>query len=161
MLKLPKLKTMIKIKLSRTIDGRIRNATVSKTPSNKYFVSLLVEQTDSFGVSQDNEIGIDLGIKDFAITSNGEKYRIDKKHIKKLEKKLKRVQRKFARTKLRSNNHEKMRIKLAIQYEKITNFKNDFFHKLSRKLVNENQVIAVESLKVSNMLKILHGVVLY
>lgn len=153
MLKLPKLKTMVKIKQSRTIDGKIRNATVSKTPSNKYFVSLLVEQADNFGISQDNEIGIDLGIKDFAILSNGEKYQIDKKYIKKLEKKLKRLQRRFARTKLRSNNHEKVRIKLAIQYEKITNFKNDFFHKLSRKLVNENQVIAVENLKVSNMLK--------
>ena len=74
-------------------------------------------------------------------------------HIKKLEKKLKRLQKQFSRTMPKSQNHEKRRIKLAIQYEKITNFKNDFFHKLSRKLVDENQVIAIESLKIKNMVK--------
>ena len=81
------------------------------------------------------------------------KYNMDTKHIKKLEKKLKRLQRKFSRTMSKSKNHEKRRIKLAIQYEKITNFKNDFFHKLSRKLVDENQVIAIENLKIKNMVK--------
>ena len=90
-LRLPKLKTLVEIRQSRFFNGIIKNATVLKTPSNKYFVSLLVEQADSFGVSQDNEIGIDLGIKDFAILSNGEKYQIDKKHINKLEKRLKKI----------------------------------------------------------------------
>ena len=132
-LRLPKLKTLVKIKQSRFFSGKIKNATVSKTPSNKYFVSLLVEQTDSFGVSQDNEVGIDLGIKDFAILSNGEKYQIDKKHINKLEKRLKRLQKQFSRTMFKSCNHEKKRIKLATQYEKITNFKNDFFPKAFNK----------------------------
>ena len=152
-LRLPKLKTLIKVKQSRYFDGIIKSATVSKTPSNKYFVSLLVEEADAFGTSLANEVGIDLGIKDFAILSNGMKYNMDTKHIKKLEKKLKRLQRKFSRTMSKSKNHEKRRIKLAIQYEKITNFKNDFFHKLSRKLVDENQVIAIESLKIKNMVK--------
>ena len=152
-LRLPKLKTLIKVKQSRYFDGIIKSATVSKTPSNKYFVSLLVEEADAFGTSLANEVGIDLGIKDFAILSNGMKYNMDVKHIKKLEKKLKRLQKQFSRTMPKSCNHEKKRIKLAIQYEKITNFKDDFFHKLSRKLVNENQVIAIESLKIKNMVK--------
>ena len=152
-LRLPKLKTFVKIKQSRTFTGKIKNATISKTPSNKYFVSLLVEEEDAFGTSKSNEVGIDLGIKDFAITSNGTKYNMDIKHIKKLEKKLKRLQKQFSRTMPKSQNHEKQRIKLAIQYEKITNFKNDFFHKLSRKLVDENQVIAIESLRIKNMVK--------
>ena len=152
-LRLPKLKTFVKVKQSRIFEGKIKNATISKTPSNKYFVSLLVEEEDAFGTSKSNEVGIDLGIKDFAILSNGTKYNMDIKHIKKLEKKLKRLQRKFSRTMPKSKNHEKRRIKLAIQYEKITNFKNDFFQKLSRKLVNENQVIAIESLKIKNMVK--------
>ena len=152
-LHLPKLKTLVKIKQSRAFIGKIKNATISKTPSNKYFVSLLVEEEDVFGTSKPNEIGIDLGIKDFAILSNGTKYNIDTKHIKKLEKKLKRLQRKFSRTMPKSKNHEKRRIKVAIQYEKITNFKSDFFHKLSRKLVDENQVIAIESLRIKNMVK--------
>ena len=152
-LRLPKLKTLVKIRQSRAFTGKIKNATVSKTPSNKYFVSLLVEEEDVFGASKPNEIGIDLGIKDFAILSNGIKYHLNTQHIKKLENKLKRLQKQFSRTMLKSQNHEKRRIKLAIQYEKITNFKDDFFHKLSRKLVDENQVIAIESLKIKNMVK--------
>jgi putative transposase len=151
-LRLPKL-GLVRFSQSRFFNGIIKNATVSKTPSNKYFVSLLVEQEDTYGVSQANEVGIDLGIKDFAILSNGTKYHMDTKHIKQLEKKLKRLQKQFSRTMPKSQNHEKRRIKLAIQYEKITNFKNDFFHKLSRKLVDENQVIAIESLKIKNMVK--------
>ena len=152
-LRLPKLKTLVKIRQSRFFSGKIKNATVSKTPSNKYFVSLLVEEEDVFGTSKSNEVGIDLGIKDFAILSNCTKYHIDTKHIKKLEKKLKRLQRKFSRTMPKSKNHEKRRIKLAVQYEKITNFKDDYFKKLSRKLVDENQVIAIESLRIKNMVK--------
>jgi len=151
-LRLPKL-GLVRFSQSRFFKGKIKNATVSKTPSNKYFVSLFVEQEDNFGTSQANEVGIDLGIKDFAITSNGIKYHLNTQHIKKLEKKLKRLQKQFSRTMPKSQNHEKRRIKLAIQYEKIINFKNDFFHKLSRKLVDENQVISIESLKIKNMVK--------
>lgn len=152
-LRLPKLKTLVKIKQSRVFAGKIKNATISKTPSNKYFVSLLVEEEDVFGTSKSNEAGIDLGIKDFAILSNGTKCNMDIKYIKNLENKLKRLQKQFSRTMPKSQNHEKRRIKVAIQYEKITNFKNDFFQKLSTKLVDENQVIAIENLRIKNMVK--------
>jgi len=151
-LRLPKL-GLVRFSQSRAFNGIIKNATVSKTPSNKYFVSLLVEQEDCFGVSQANEVGIDLGIKDFAICSDGTKYRYDEQKLKKLNKKLKKLQRKFARTQNKSQNHEKMRVKVARQYEKISNIKTDFLHKLSTKLVNENQVISIETLRIKNMLK--------
>ena len=109
-LRLPKLKTLVKVRQSRFFNGIVKNATISKTPSNKYFVSLLVEKEDAFGTSKSNEVGIDLGIKGFAILSNGAKYNMDIKHIKKLEKKLKRLQRKFSRTMPKSKNHEKRRV---------------------------------------------------
>ena len=151
-LHLPKL-GLVRFSQSRYFDGIIKNATVLKTPSNKYFVSLLVEEKDSFGISQANKVGIDLGIKDFAICSNGMKYHYDEQKLKKLNKKLKKLQRKFSRTQNKSQNHEKMRIKVARQYERISNIKTDFLHKLSTKLVNENQVISIETLKIKNMLK--------
>ena len=90
-LRLPKL-GLVRFSQSRFFEGKIKNATVSKTPSNKYFVSLFVEQEDNFGTSQANEVGIDVGIKNFAICSNGTKYHYDEKKIKKLERKLKRLQ---------------------------------------------------------------------
>lgn len=151
-LRLPKL-GLVRFSQSRFFDGKIKNATVSKTPSNKYFVSLLVEEEDVFGTSQANEVGIDIGIKDFAICSDGKKYNYDFEKVKRFDKKLKRLQRKFARTVKKSQNHEKMRVKVARQYERIHNIKIDFFQKLSTKLVNENQVIVIESLKIKNMLK--------
>lgn len=152
-LRLPKLKTPVKVRQSRFFNGIIKNATVSKTPSNKYFVSLLVEQEDNFGTSQANKVGIDVGIKYFAICSNGTKYHYDEKKIKKLERKLKKLQKKFVKTMKKSQNHEKLRVKVARQYEKIHNVKIDFLQKLSTKLINENQVIAIEGLKIKNMIK--------
>lgn len=151
-LRLPKL-GLVRFSQSRFFKGKIKNATVSKTPSNKYFVSLLIEQEDNFGTSQANEVGIDVGIKYFAICSNGTKYHYDEKKIKKLERKLKKLQKKFAKTMKKSQNHEKLRVKVARQYEKIHNVKIDFLQKLSTKLVNENQVIAIEGLKIKNMIK--------
>lgn len=151
-LRLPKL-GLVRFSQSRFFKGKIKNATVSKTPSNKYFVSLLIEQEDNFSTSQANEVGIDVGIKYFAICSNGTKYHYDEKKIKKLERKLKKLQKKFAKTMKKSQNHEKLRVKVARQYEKIHNVKIDFLQKLSTKLVNENQVIAIEGLKIKNMIK--------
>ena len=151
-LRLPKL-GLVRFSQSRFFKGKIKNATVSKTPSNKYFVSLLVEQEDNFGTSQANEVGIDVGIKYFTICSNGTKYHYDEKKIKKLERKLKKLQKKFVKTMKKSQNHEKLRVKVARQYEKIHNVKIDFLQKLSTKLVNENQVIAIEGLKIKNMIK--------
>ena len=149
--KLPKLK-MVKAKQPREFEGQIKSATISQMPSGKYFVSILVEEEQVELPKVEKSIGIDLGIKDLVITSDGEK--IDNlKLIKKYENKLVRQQRKLAHKQKGSKNREKQRIKVAKIYEKIANTRNDYLHKISHKLINENQVIVSEDLSVSNMVK--------
>lgn len=150
-IKLPKLK-WIKAKISRTFDGKIKSATVSQVPSGKYFVSILVEEEQVKLSKLEKCVGIDLGIKDLAITSDGEKFD-NLKLIKKYEDKLAKEQRKLVHKQKGSNNREKQRIRVAKIHEKIANARNDYLHKISRKLINENQVIVSEYLSVSNMVK--------
>lgn len=150
-IKLPKLK-WIKAKISRTFDGKIKSATVSQAPSGKYFVSILVEEEQAKLPKAEKSVGIDLGIKDLVITSDGEKFD-NLKLIKKYEEKLSREQRKLAHKQKGSKNREKQRIKVAKIHEKIANARKDYLHKISRKLINENQVIVSEDLSVSNMVK--------
>lgn len=150
-IKLPKLK-WIKAKISRTFDGRIKSVTVSQTASGKYFVSILVEEERIELPKSEKSVGIDLGIKDLVITSDGKKSD-NLKLIKKYEDKLAREQRKLAHKQKGSKNREKQRIKVAKIHEKIANARNDYLHKISRKLINENQVIVSEDLSVSNMVK--------
>ena len=150
-IKLPKLK-WIKAKLHRGFVGIIKSAIVSQTPSGKYFVSVLVD-CENFQMKPTNAaIGIDLGIKDLVITSNGDKFE-NPKALCKYERKLTKEQRRLARKQLGSNNRNKQRIKVARLYEKITNIRIDNLHKISHKLIQENQLIASEDLKISNMVK--------
>ena len=143
---------MVKFIQSRDIHGRILNATITKTASNKYFISFCVELEDNFTESLLNKIGIDVGIKHFYTDSNG--ITIDSpKPLHKFAKKLAKEQRKLTRKLPKSSNREKQRIKVARVYKNISNIRNDFLHKLSTKLVNENQVIAIENLQIANMLK--------
>lgn len=150
-IKLPKLK-WIKAKISKKFNGKIKSATISQEPSDKYFVSILVETEHIPIESTGCMIGIDLGIKDLLITSDSEKF--DNIHtIKKYEKKLAREQRRLAHKVKGSNNYNKQRIKVAKIYEKIKNIRIDNLHKISHKLISENQVIISEDLAVSNMVK--------
>ena len=150
-IKLPKLK-WINAKVHRQFIGTVKSATVSQTPSGKYFVSILVDcenfQMKPTGVM----VGIDLGIKDLLITSDGDKFE-NPKALYKYEKKLMKEQRKLAKKKISSNNRNKQRIKVARLNEKITNIRKDNLHKISHKLIQENQLIVSENLKVSNMVK--------
>lgn len=151
-IKLPKL-GWVKIKLSQDISGRIVNATITKTCSGKYFVSVCCTDVEIRRFEQaEFNIGIDFGIKEFAIGSNGEVFR-NPKYLSKLEKKLKREQRKLSKKKKNSRNRNKQRIKLNRVHEKITNRRNDFLQKLSTKLIRENQIICIEDLAVKNMVK--------
>ena len=97
-------------------------------------------------------VGIDLGIKDLLITSDGDKFE-NPKTLYKYEKKLAKEQRKLAKKKISSNNRNKQRIKVAKIYEKITNIREDYLHKISHKLIQDNQLIVSENLKISNMVK--------
>ena len=151
-IKIPKLKTMIKIKEHRKFTGVIKSCTISKTPSNKYYISMLVDTENKTLPKVNKKIGVDVGLKEFAICSDG--YRVDNpKYLRKSEKRLKKLQKDLSRKQKGSNNRNKTRLKVAKLHEKIANQRKDFLHKLSTKLIRENQSIAIEDLTVSNMMK--------
>lgn len=150
-IKLPKLGWIQFIK-SREIKGKIQNVTISKTNTNKYFVSICCETDIQKLPEASSKIGIDVGIKTFCNISNGEVIE-NPKHLKNLEKQLKRAQRQLASKQKGSNNYKKTKLRIAQIHEKIANQRNDFLHKLSTRLINENQVIYLEDLKIKNMVK--------
>lgn len=150
-IKLPKI-GLVRVKKHRDFDGLIKSVTISKNPSGNYYVSVLVdcEEQEKLPKSE-NEIGIDLGIKEFAITSNGEMIE-NPKYLRKSEQKLRKLQKNLSRCQKGSKNREKRRIKVAKQHEKIANQRKDFLHKLSKQIICENQTVVLESLKVKNMM---------
>lgn len=151
-LHIPKIRDGIKIVVHRPLEGKILNGTISKTADERYFISITVEKEICKLPEKTNKIGIDLGIKDFAVISDGSK--ISNPHFKKKEvNKLKKLQRALSRKSKDSHRREKCRVKLAKLNTSITNRKNDFLYKLSSKLINENQVICLESLNVKGMVK--------
>ena len=148
---LPKLGA-VKAKVSRSFDGRILNATVSKTPTGKYFVSLCVEEELVPKPNAGGVIGIDVGLSEFYTDSNGNV--VDNpKTLRKFERKLRREQRSLSRKQKGSAGRAKQRIRVAAVHEKIYNARMDFLHKESLRLVSENQVIAVEDLNVKGMVR--------
>lgn len=151
-IKLPKLK-WVKARGIRCFDGRIKSATISQSASGKYYCSVLVEQESYEPFTKTNRnVGIDLGIKDFAITSDGGKTS-NPKHFAKSEKKLAKLQRQLSRKSSGSNNRNKARIKVARMWDKITNQRTDFLQKLSTELICKYDVICLEDLNVAGMVK--------
>jgi len=146
----------IKIILHRELKGAIKQATISKTPTGKYFVSILVDTNTKFPkkapIKESTTIGIDLGIKDFAITSNGEVSE-NPKYLRNSMQRLKVLQRRASKKQKGSSNRKKANLRVSLLHEKITNQRKDFQHKLSSKLISENQTVALESLKIKNMVK--------
>ena len=149
-LKLPKL-GFVKVKQSMEV-GHINNVTVERTPTGKYFAVLNVDFEPMQLEPADAVIGLDVGIKAFATDSNGNTIP-NHKYLEKAQRKLRREQRKLSRKVKGSANRNKQRKRVAAVHEKITNQRNDFLQKLSTILINENQIICVEDLKVSNMVK--------
>ena len=150
-IKLPKL-GWVKVKNSFGKIGTIHSVTVRKTPSGKYYISILADFEPDALPSTVSKIGVDVGIKDFCVLSDGTVVP-NPKFLKKKETKLRREQRKLSRKMKGSNNYNKQRIKVAKVHEQVTNQKKDFLQKLTTALVNENQVICVEHLNVKGMLK--------
>lgn len=150
-IKLPLL-GIVRCKGLRKLDGLISKATISRTPSRKYYVSVLytVEAEETAPVT--GEVGLDVGIKDFAVDSNKVHYE-NPKYLKKSMDKLRREQRRLSRKKPGSKNFEKQCVKVGRVHEYISNQRSDHHHKLSRKLVDENQIIAVESLNIKGMVR--------
>ena len=151
-IKIPKLKSKIKIVLHRQFKGLIKSATISKTPSNQYYISILVDTENIQLPKNDNKIGIDLGVKEFAICSNGDRFE-NPKNLRKYEKRLAKLQKDLSRKQKGSNNRYKARLRVAKLHQKIANKRKDFLHKLSTKIISENQVIVLEDLKVKNMMQ--------
>ena len=148
---IPKFKEGIDIVLHREIKGTIKSATISVTPTGKYFVSILadtnIEIPSKAPIKENTTVGIDLGIKDFAITSDGEVFD-NPKNLRKAQSKLKYVQRKYSK-----NKGKRTKKRLALLHEKVVNKRKDFLHKTSTKLIRENQTICLEDLAVNNMVK--------
>ena len=146
-----KCKTPIKVKWSRALPSQPTSVTISMTPSGKYYVSFICEyspvQTSGTGTE-----GIDLGIKDLAFLASGEAISNPKYYIK-AQKQLKKLQRRLAKKTKGSKNRNKARIKVAKLYEKISNQRLDYIHKLTTRLVRENQTLCIEDLNVSGMSK--------
>ena len=151
-IKLPKL-GMVKTKNKLMPSGRILNATISQEPSGKYYVSLCCTDVDIPILEKiDNSIGLDLGIKEFCITSDGEAIE-NPKYLKKSLNKLAKLQRKLSRKAKGSSNRNKARIKVARLQEHIANQRKDFLQKLSTEIIKNNNVICIEDLQVKNMIK--------
>lgn len=151
-IKLPKL-GMVKTKNKLIPQGRILNATVSQEPSGKYYVSICCIDVDITTLENTNNyIGLDLGIKEFCITSDGEMIE-NPKYLKKSLDKLAKLQRELSRKSKGSSNRNKARIKVARLQEHIANQRKDFLHKLSTKMIKCNDVICIEDLQVKNMIK--------
>ena len=151
-IKLPKLKSPVKIRQHRSFEGVIKSCTISKAPSGKYHISILVETEIQKLPASDMRVGIDVGIKDFAVLSNGEAYK-NPKHLRKSEKRLAKLQRDLSRKQIGSSNRNKARIKVAKLHEKIANQRMDFLHKKSTEIIRKNQAIVIEDLKVKNLMK--------
>jgi putative transposase len=152
-LKIPKIGDL-KAKLHRTFEGKLKTVTISMSKTGKYYASLLFDDglPELVIRSEGKAIGIDVGLVHFAITSDGSKFD-NPKPLRKREKNLKRKQQKLSRKQKGSKRRAKARRIVARVHERIANTRKDFHHKLSRKLVNENQVIIVENLAVKNLVK--------
>ncbi|MGO5332980.1 IS200/IS605 family element RNA-guided endonuclease TnpB [Enterococcus cecorum] len=161
-IKVPKLKSLVRIKLHRQPKGMIKSATISRHSSGKYYISLLCKEEINELPKTNSAIGIDLGITDFAILSDGQK--IDNNRFtSKMEKKLKREQRKLSRRALlakqkginlfEAKNYQKQKRKVARLHEKVMNQRTDFLNKLSTEIIKNHDIICIEDLNVKGMLR--------
>ena len=160
-IKLPKL-GLVKFANSRQIKGRIINATVRRNPSGKHFVSILCEEEIQPLPKANSPIGIDLGITDFAILSDGQKVD-NNRFTSKMEKKLKQEQRKLSKRALlakqrgdnlsEAKNYQKQKIKVAKLHERVANQRNDFLNKLSTEIIKNHDIICIEDLNTKGMLR--------
>jgi len=151
--KLPKIGE-IKAVLHRKFEGELKTATVSRTCKGQYYISILVEDGKKLPekqvFSESTTVGIDIGIKDFAVLSTGEKIE-NPKYLANSLQRLKVLQKRIPRKQKGSKNRTKAKQRLAVLHDKITNQRNDFQNKLSFRLISENQTIALETLNVKGM----------
>lgn len=149
---LPKFKDGIKVNVHRKVNGEIGKCTLTRTAIGKYFVSLTSEELYQPKEKTGKVCGIDLGLKDFVITSDGLKFK-NNRYTKKYERQLAKTQKHRSRKQKGSNSYERQRLKVARIYEKMTNSRMDNLHKVSNYLVSNYDIIAVEDLNIKGMVK--------
>lgn len=150
-IKLPKL-GLVRFAKSREVEGRIINATIRRNPSGKHFVSILVETKIDKLPKTNSTVGMDVGLIDFAVLSNGKKYG-NPRPLRNLENKLVKAQRILSRRKKGSSNWNKQRVKVARIHEKISNTRLDYLHKVSTEIIKNHDIIGIEDLQATGMLK--------
>ena len=153
---IPKFKEGIKCRFHRFFNGKVKTSTISRTSTDKYYISILVEKDEDNPkkkpIDESQAVGIDLGIKTFATLSNGKEIQ-NPKNLKNAMTRLKRLQRSLSRKVKGSNNRERERKVLACQYERVTNRRNDFLEKVTHQLVTTYDTICLETLSARNMMK--------
>ncbi|MEN4908958.1 RNA-guided endonuclease TnpB family protein [Rahnella bonaserana] len=153
-IKIPKI-TAIEARLHRQIVGTLKSITLSRSPAGKYYASILCDDGTEAPTKPSlitSVIGLDMGLTHYLIKSNGDKTP-NPRYLINASRNLRRKQKSLSRKKKGSSNRRKSRIQLAGVHERVSNIRNDFQHKLSRAIVDENQAIIVETLKISNMMK--------
>jgi putative transposase len=151
----PKFLEGIKCNFHRKFEGTIKSSSIRKEANGDYFINITVETPDKEIQPFGNEVlGLDLGLKEFLIDSNSNKIE-NPRFLKTSLIRLKRLSKKHSKTKLESKNRDKKKLKLAKLHRKVANQRNDFLHKESFKIANDNQVgtVVIETLRVKNMIK--------
>jgi len=149
---LPKFKNPIKCKLHRRFEGNSKTVTISKAPTGKYFVSVFTTEEYQELTHTNKSVGVDLGLKDLLITSDGEVFK-NNRYTRKYEHKLAIAQKHLSRKKKGSNEYEKQRLKVAKLYEKVSNCRQDYLHKCSYSLIKNYDAICIEDLNVKGMMR--------
>jgi putative transposase len=155
LLRLPKLQSQVRVRMHRPIEGSRRALTVIKESSGKYYISVVCACDIEALPPADSQVGVDLGLKDYAVVSGGERVE-HPKWMKGTEKRLAMLQRRLCRKQKGSKNSAKARLRVAKAHEKVGNQRKDFLHKLSHRLIIENQVVSIEGLRVNNMVRNRH-----
>ena len=149
---LPKFKSGISIRLHRKIKGKMGKVSLTKTPTGKYFVSMFTTEEYQELTPTNKSVGVDLGLKDLLITSDGEIFK-NNRYTKKYERKLAIAQKHLARKNKGSNEYEKQRLKVAKLHEKVSNCRQDYLHKCSYSLIKNYDIICLEDLNVKGMMR--------
>ena len=151
-IKIPKLKTPIKFKKHRKIEGKVRSVSITKLPSGKFYLNVLVDREIEPLPKTENVVAIDVGLTHFCTLSTGEKIE-NPRHLLKTEERLKKLQRKLSRKVKGSKKYLKLQRRIAKLHEKVGNQRNNFLRKLSKKIIDNNKAVIVEDLNVKGLLK--------
>ena len=153
--KLPKI-GWVNFYKNREFDGRIGTTTISKSPAGKYYISILVDDGEELPtkvpITYETSVGIDVGLKDFALLSNGQVFE-NPKYLEKAEKRLKVLQMRLSKKQKGSKRRERARLAVAKAHEKVKNCRTDYIHKVSSRIIRENQTVIIEDLNVDGMMK--------